>query len=94
MSDIKAGDLVQVVRWKCCNGAIGQVFTVSSFIYANIGDCQFCGTKHRFGDDHIPFARSESNHLVRGATVVTQWLKRIPPLEELENEKNKEGLHA
>ena len=86
---IAVGDLVQVVRWPCCGRYLGEIHGVFGFgtldaTYA----CNGCNAKR----DVSPAARigdAKSSGLVP-----LEWLKRIPPLSELEGEKNKEELTA
>ena len=81
MSDIKVGDLVVVVRWPCCGHYLGSVMRVEFFSQmSEDASCTQCGAKHGAkrcaGDAKNDFP--------------VEWLKRIPPLEELEGEKREE----
>lgn len=86
---IKDGDMVVVVRWPCCAGDIGYVFRVAEIITrTDVAICSFC--RSRKGNTGMPIkARSES-----GALFPLQWLKRIPPLSELDDIKKDEEITA
>ena len=96
MTDRKAiavGDLVMVVR-VCCDLALkhgvrmGLPWTVIAVEPSQHGRCPKCGgncpgrwarkSNERFGWSGAPFS----------------WLKRIPPLDELETEKRDEEITA
>ena len=86
MSDkpISVGDLVVVVRWPCCAGALGTIFRVAAFVPQGVHSehCYKCNTYH--GD--IASVRPE----VRGGVYPVAWLRRIPPMEELEGQHTQE----
>ena len=87
MSAIKVGDLVQVVKWPCCGRLLGHVFTVGKLWNVDSPHrCMYCGTDAPKG---IAAVSMESPTDVGG---MVQWLKRIPPLEELEGQNQKEDL--
>jgi hypothetical protein len=83
---ISVGDLVQVVRWPCCGrGNLGMIFTVG-VIDNNLFRCtpDGCGKEHK-----------GPNAALRGKIAAPlAWLKRIPPLSELEGEKRDEEITA
>lgn len=86
MSDrpIAVGDLVMIV-WPCCSYHASKVFTVMDVIaYDATGVCKSCGHTVKKGtqlaaiSDRIGYPLS--------------WLKRIPPMSELEGERSQEKL--
>ena len=84
MSDrpIQVGDLVVVVKWPCCGKFLGHVFQVRTvWGNYNTGRCSLCGSfvgeLWSVGDG-------------RFAAWPTAWLKRIPPLSELEGQRSEE----
>ena len=87
---IKVGDLVVVVRWPCCGEHLGRVFRVASMRHSSsIGNgCWQCSTRTERYEGTLAL---ESAFGFRSDVVN---LKRIPPLSELESEKNKEELTA
>lgn len=92
MSDkpISVGDLVQVVRTDCKKSAdlaLGKIGRVDSIgvLPARFGPfCEFC--KQRYAVSELA--------TVQGWYPPLSWLKRIPPLSELEGEKRDEEIHA
>lgn len=84
---IKRGDLVMVIR-DCCGRYLGDTFTVaeSRVGFGNVY-CDFCRTYHPYGT--LFFRRNGTR---RGYPV--DWLKRIPPLFELDDVKQDEEIHA
>ena len=88
---IKVGDLVTVVR-TCCSttadesiGLIGTVTTIEAF-RTGTWACTYCSAdgndlKAKFSNSSFPIAP-------------LSWLKRIPPLSELEGERTEEKLHV
>lgn len=84
MSQIDQGDLVQVIRWPCCGGALGAIFLVEIVRMADGCQCNYCGRFH-FDVGRLAIAWGPS----KAAPV--KWLKRYPPLAELERtETNQE----
>ena len=86
MSQIKVGDLVQVVRGvPCCGGfnKLGVTFKVVRFLTLSGRICGWCG---------VTTTRNNAcgSGMVSGYDVAR--LKRIPPLEELEGERTEETL--
>lgn len=92
MSDIKVGDLVVVVR-ACCDGQArhqgiqGVPWRVTSFKGPAMSGCQWCGAKFY----NVVWAMGAPN---RCPYVWVRWLKRIPPLSDLERVTEKEELPA
>jgi len=82
---IAVGDLVQVVRG-CCAVRLGKVWTVEKIV--NLGNftntaCDFCGAPQ--------FGLAAGNWTVNEGAPLS-FLKRIPPLSELEGVKSQELL--
>ena len=91
---ISVGDLVQIVRADC-DGAIrnvlGNVYTVTA-IGAEARHCPWC--KHHFTAAETATTDRPSKSGVYNHAVPLAWLKRIPPIEELEGEKRDEEITA
>ena len=85
---IRVGDLVAIVRWPCCGSRLGHVDTVVSIEPESLlgGRCVDCHTLFTGYGTYIRLTQD------RGAQL--PWLKRIPPLEELDSEKQKEEITA
>lgn len=91
---IKVGDLVMVIRdgvpcpanCDLSSDSLGHIFRVSE-IKSMLLQCTGCGTLK--GVDTVACQEGSSNVVYR-----LPRLKRIPPLSELESEKNKEELTA
>ena len=88
MSDkpISVGDLVVVVR-DCCGMRPGLIFTVNSFFQAKGRKCMYCGEKVM--GTLVDGVEDQENY---GGEI--SWLKRIPPLSELEGEQRREEIEA
>lgn len=86
---IAVGDLVQVVN-SCCKRRgdqfLGAIFKVSDLVVGTTG-CS-CGWK----PNGTIKAKSETVFCGDGTHCPTQWLKRIPPLDELEGQRTEENL--
>lgn len=84
MSDIKVGDLVRVAVAPHAHAAdvFGWIFQV-----ARIGDCCQCSAC-----GHI-FVEPSAWYTDHNAMPLS-WLRRIPPLSELESTETKEETHA
>lgn len=80
--NIKVGDLVMVVRSSCEHEErfLGSVFVVPKLIY----DCSTCRTCGHYNDTQWHAASPDD--LSTGYPIT--HLKRIPPLSELEGEKD------
>ena len=96
---IKTGDLVVVVRPTPCCGheiAMGSVYK-AVFVGRVQMECKCCGATLPAGTTIVaksfrPNTAIPGSFLLFGHTA--ERLKRIPPLEELETEKNREELTA
>lgn len=94
MSDkpISVGDLVMMVRGHECvlARAGGRPFVVTALVHP-WGGGWHCGICHKdsAGPNEIGAAG-----LGRGDGIPISWLKRIPPLDELESEKRDEEITA
>jgi hypothetical protein len=84
---ISVGDLVMVVQWPCCGAALGDIFVVANFFTSpGFHSCNKCWRE-------IPkdFAVGPGSPGTRcGAPPA--WLKRIPPIEELDDVKHEEEI--
>jgi len=82
MSDIKPGDLVVVVRHPCCGKWLGRVREVVGMQTVPVGEYGVCDCATRYSGPFVEavFERNNPNMLP------TEWLKRIPPLDEIEHE--------
>ena len=81
-SAIEVGDLAMLVR-SCCNRYLGRVFRVAGFEpHQDCFACSFCGT------EHPAMTLALTGEKEKFATAPLPWIKRIPPLDELE------GLHT
>ena len=85
---IKVGDLVVVVHWPCCGFNLGKVATVAAIDHLNNTRCSGCGSRPL----GIPNADMVPNGIGSLACAPLAWLKRIPPLSELESERTQEDL--
>lgn len=87
---IKAGDLIQVVR-SCCGVFVGHVWIVEKVgpLRANVLECNACNFS-----SNSPGLLAFNDHWQPGTAWVlpVAWLKRIPPLSELEVERRDETL--
>lgn len=73
---IAVGDLVQIIAWPCCGWKLGIVRTVKEFEASNTARCGKC---FRSGPSTM-YARFSPD-----GDAPVAWLKRIPPLDELES---------
>ena len=85
---IRVGDLVAIVRWPCCGSRLGHVDTVVSIEPEGLlgGICVDCHTMFTGYGTYVGLTKG------RGAQL--SWLRRIPPIEELESEKRGEEITA
>lgn len=75
---IKVGDLVMVMRNHCNDHAVGTIFQVRSLLGDQFTYCPRCGSKGHFGElAELEFSGFHNR-------MPLSWLKRIPPLEELQ----------
>ena len=91
---IKVGDLVMVVRGHECVMQIagGVPFTVTALLSPTGGGwhCPVCN-KRNAGPNVVG---AEGFRASKGRGLPLHWLKRIPPLSELEGEQRKEEINA
>lgn len=93
MSDIKVGDLVMVVRTCCSVSAervMGALFTVSH-IGNELAKCSGCGATDFGGLFAFSSEKYGKRRIADMAPI--SWIKRIPPLSELEGQNEKKELH-
>lgn len=82
MSAIKVGDLVQVVRGHVCD--LGRIFVVASINVSYVGwHCPHCPAESHDRCDWVDDGVAEKS----GADI--NWVRRIPPLSELERDTEK-----
>ena len=74
---IEKGDLVCVVR-DCCGNWLGRVFVAGEFIYTPVLLCDKCN--YRGENATVTLAQTAGMYCMN-----LPWLKRIPPLSELES---------
>jgi hypothetical protein len=87
---IRVGDLVMVIKSCCRQNVRAPIFVVADLDYqTDDGEtCRYCGAA-------APNERAAADHSHgRFFVYPLSWLKRIPPLDELESEKHKEELTA
>lgn len=86
---ISVGDLVQVVRWPCCGISVGYIYVVDRFAPVSSSRCSSCKAEVPSGS----YAESaiDPSDGKRWSTPIP-WVKRIPPLSELEGEKTQEDI--
>lgn len=84
---IRVGDVVQVVRWPCCGVLLGYVFTVGS-INQFPGEWRCCHCKAIAPNGE--WAVSAEDAVNVGGHIT--WLKRIPPLDELDGKKSEDEM--
>ena len=87
MSAIRVGDLVVVVRWHPCGCGLGQIGRVTEMFGS--GNCLGCEICKRTYTPEVHEAC-----YVEDGLICLRWLKRIPPLSELEGERTEEELHV
>jgi len=89
---ISLGDLVMIVR-ACVPQLQGWIFVVNEFHYREATDCSWCGGDHKetFAVAKEPYANLQGD-LCYAAPI--SWLKRIPPLEELEHAEDHDEITA
>src|SRR5687767_2973315 len=95
-SGIAVGDLAEVVRPAYCRTAdaahgLGHIFRVGAFDIARRHYCGYCGGRH---DGSRPVAKDSTGTFVREAWWDLRRLRRIPPLDELEQAEEKPGADA
>lgn len=89
MSDnaIRVGDLVCVVRFPCCGACLGVVMTVTRFLSTE-SDYQCSKCKHWHGLAYLPTAIDDTK--IGNRHFPLSWLRRIPPLWELDEAERKQ----
>ncbi len=89
---IKAGDWVQVIHWHPCGCRLGYVRQVY-IIYRNNKRLRYCIPCN---GPRLPVPDSDLIRAVftEGASCPASWLRKIPPLGELESEETKERITA
>lgn len=85
---IKVGDLVWVADLPSCGcpHALGSIFHVTAFNDAPFSGCVHCGA------DRVPALAAWGDP--SGWSVEVWRLRRIPPLEELDEVKKEEAVHV
>ena len=87
MSNIKVGDLVVVLRGHCGpHSWTGRILTVSELLQSPWG-CSTCGNIQWINETCARFHEE-----IGWYVCPTRYLKRIPPLEELEGQRTEERL--
>ena len=86
---IKVGDLVVIIRWSCCGYRVGQIFRVHTILTQRSFKCLHCHSNE--GGNNLTVAW---DGIFAGIGARLDWLKRIPPLSELEGEKSDEEITA
>ncbi len=90
VSEINAGDMVYVAR--SCSGKAGMVSMVQEVSYGQW--CCSCGRHSGFIlSARLPSLTDYPNNKLEGWHPVS-WLRRIPPIEELDETEHKEELPA
>lgn len=90
MSEIKAGDLIVVIH-QCCDyeSQLGEIFIVGRLNGPIYLACPMCKWEGRT----VGLVRVEGSSPGCGGTPL-EWVKRIPPLEELDDVKRDETIEA
>ena len=87
---IQVGDLVIIVRGHSCTMERyrGAIFRVAKIVPATGGGwrCVHCKLNDQWGPEPGAYWKE------KGGSAPLSWLKRIPPLDELEGEKTQESL--
>lgn len=85
---IAVGDLVVVVRQDCCTKYLGRVFRVMTMDKTPL-KCYGCGTMHAI-------SVIAGSNLTNGnlCWAPASWLRKIPPLSELEGQHTQETLRV
>jgi len=84
---IKVGDLVIVIH-SCCGVHLGKIRRVEALVAVPIAGCDYCDYVH------ASYTDAEFVGTVFPTAWPTSWLKRIPPLSELEGVKTEEEITA
>jgi hypothetical protein len=87
---IKVGDLVVVMRDHLCAPRVGHVYRVLN-LCSDRFLCPDCGDRSPEGI-HADLDAKSYWELDLPVTLPLNWLKRIPPLEELEGQPTQEDM--
>lgn len=90
---IKVGDLVQVVKWPCCGSHLGRIFKVGA-MWNGVSDVNGCWQCSFIQSAGSPVIAGEGSRDSDGFRAKIEYLKRIPPLDELERVSEREELTA
>lgn len=85
---IQVGDLVRVVKVGCEHGEnlIGRIFIVPS-IHHGLLHCELC-------DFHAGSGSYVMDPIFEGMCFDLAWLKKIPPIEDLQDTEHREEVSA
>ena len=86
---IQPGDLVYVYR-DCCGSYVGKHFRVHTIEYVPRAMCGLCPAQNIIG--YMAFPTGSECKSVRFWFVLVEWLRRVPPLEELEDKREQEPI--
>lgn len=79
MSEIKAGDLVMVVRWPCCGSGLGLIRQALEIeVTTSVLVCSDCRSPHRINDA----VRTDASNHAQAVWASRAWLRKMPPLSE------------
>jgi hypothetical protein len=89
---IGVGDLVYVWKWHACGCGLGITGRVDSLLHIGIHMCRapVCGKEY----PDAPREAVPGLHLDAGWFVPVEWVRRIPPQEELEGKPTQEPTRA
>lgn len=82
---IKPGDLVMQIH-SCCPRYLGRIFKVGDVV-THLFKCGSCDTQGWGESRTMAYTKNI-------ASAPIEWLKRIPPLDEMEGVKNDEEITA
>lgn len=86
---INVGDMVIIVRWPCCGAGLGKIYSVVD-LSPSAGPLFVCGSCKKQMDT----GQERDAQLTTKGWIHLSWLRRIPPLSELESTEHKEETHA
>jgi hypothetical protein len=93
VSEIKVGDLVAVIRYPCCGAYLGVIMQVTRLTHTfEDYQCEKC--RHWHGLNHIDSAIDDNKVRGTGRHFPLAWLRKIPPLAELNEVERKEETPA
>jgi hypothetical protein len=83
---IKVGDLVYIKIWPCCGSGAGRIATVKGIVLSSPTGtrCSACGASISTTQQTLVSLGTCRPHI--------EWVRRIPPLDEMEGERQKEDL--